>query len=56
MARRTKKEMAKLRERALSLSEANPTLSIARIAKHFGVAQKTVSKWFDEENRKRWST
>jgi DNA-binding Lrp family transcriptional regulator len=55
MARRSKKEMEKLRERALSLIQANPTLSMTVVAEHVGVSPPTVSKWFDEEHLKRWS-
>ena len=54
MGRRSKKEMAQLRERAIDLIKANPTLSITVVAEHVGVSQPTVSKWFEEENLKRW--
>jgi DNA-binding Lrp family transcriptional regulator len=46
--------MEQIRKRALSLIQANPTLSIARVADHFGVSQPTVSKWFEEAGLKRW--
>jgi transposase-like protein len=56
MARRPKKVMEKLRERVLSLIRVNPTLSMAAVARHFGVSEPTVSKWFDQAGLKRWSS
>ena len=53
--RRPKKEMERLRKLALSLIKANPTLSIATVARHFGVSEPTVSKWFAKAGLRRWS-
>lgn len=47
-------EMKKKKERAINLVLANPTLSIARVARHVGVSETTASKWFDEAQLKRW--
>lgn len=46
--------MEKIKGRALNLIQANPTLSITRVAEHYGVSQPVVSKWFDEARLKRW--
>lgn len=54
MARRPAAEMAELKEKALRLIRVNPTLSMAAVARHFEVAEATVSKWFDEAGLKRW--
>ena len=54
MPRRTKEEMKKLKQRAISLIQANPTLSINRVAEHVGVSAPTVSRWFAKENLRRW--
>ena len=52
--RRPKKEMDALKEKVLSLIRANPTLHMSEVARHYGVSQPTVSKWFEEDNLKRW--
>jgi AraC-like DNA-binding protein len=44
------------KERAILLAEANPRLSIAKIAKHIGLAESTVSKLFDKRGLKKWFT
>ena len=48
------KGMAEKKRRARLLFEANPTLSMARVARHVEVSDTTVSKWYDEWALKRW--
>lgn len=52
--KRPKTEMERLKARALSLIEVNPTLSITAVAEHVGVSPPTVSKWFEQAGLKRW--
>ena len=52
--RRPKAEMAVLKEKALGLSEVNPTLSMAAIARHVGVTEATMQRWFTQARRVRW--
>lgn len=56
MARRPAKEMAALKAKALRLIRVNPTLSMAAVARHVGVSEPTVSKWFDEAGLVRWKS
>jgi transposase-like protein len=51
---RSRKEMALLKEKALSLISINPTMSMAAIARHFGVCEETVRNWFFQAGLKRW--
>ena len=44
-----------VKQRARSLIQANPTLTMSAVARHVGVSGLTVSKWFREWNLKRWS-
>ena len=46
---------ADIKQRAHSLIQANPTLSISAVARHVGVSGRVVEKWFEEWNLKRWS-
>lgn len=49
-----KREMEEKKRRAISLVEINPTLSIAQVARHFGVSERTAAKWFDEVDFRKW--
>jgi transposase-like protein len=46
--RRSNKEMAELLEQARSLARVNPTLSMSAIARHYGLAEATVAKWYSQ--------
>jgi len=52
--RRKKEEMEEIRKKAVSLIEINPSLRIADVARHFGVCEATVSKWFNGAGLKKW--
>ncbi|MFA4987874.1 MAG: hypothetical protein WC712_14950 [Candidatus Brocadiia bacterium] len=52
--RRPKQVMARIKEQCRSLIEANPTLSLDQVARHYGVTAPTVSRWVDEWGLKRW--
>jgi DNA-binding Lrp family transcriptional regulator len=49
-----KAAMAGKRDKAMRLIEANPTLSMARIARHVGVSEPTVQNWFKKAHLVRW--
>jgi len=50
--RRSKNEMAKIKERLLSLRITNPYLSQAALARHFDVSEATAAKWL--KNYYKW--
>ncbi len=50
----TSAEMQEMKRRAISLMEINPTLSMQRVADHYGVSASTVSRWFKEADFRRW--
>ncbi len=54
MGRRTKEDMKRLKRHAFELYMANKTLSMSRIARHVGVSDSTVNKWFTEWGLRKW--
>ena len=46
--------MEEIRKKAIDLIEINPKLSIADVARHFGICEATVSKWFNKAGMKKW--
>jgi len=43
-----------LKDKAMRLIQVNPTLSMARIARHVGVTEATMQRWFKQANLVRW--
>lgn len=54
MGRRSKEDMRRLKRHAFELYMANKTLSMSRIARHVGVSDSTVNKWFAEWGLRKW--
>lgn len=52
--RRPRKEMDAIRESALSLIKTNPTLSMTRVAEHYGVSYSTIDKLFKKSSLAKW--
>jgi AraC-like DNA-binding protein len=50
----TSPEMAEKKRRAMNLIEVNPTLSMAAVARHVGVSECSVNRWFSQAGMKRW--
>ena len=46
--RRSNKEMSEILDKARSLARINPTLSMSAIARHYGISEVTVAKWYGQ--------
>jgi transposase-like protein len=46
--------MAEKKRHALDLIACNATLSIADVARHVGVSECTMQKWFKQANLVKW--
>ena len=49
---KTKEEMTAIKEKAIDLMKANPTLPISQVAKNKGVSAGTVTKWYNEMKKR----